>query len=113
METNASIAAIAMIAPPKPPRIGILSAPKDIGVFDTLRSNGLVIPTVTKITRIYKREISPHASSIPSGILRAGFFISSATLQTLVKPPKETKIRPAVEIIDPYPNGTKLSKLPG
>ena len=101
VEINARIAAMAIIPPPIPPRIGIASAPREIGVREVPRSKGLVNPIVTKITSKYSSDIMPQDKNIPRGIFRPGSLHSSAILQTLVKPPNETKIRPAVENIEP------------
>ena len=111
LEINAKIAAMAIIAIPISPRN--VPAPREIGVSDPSKRTGSTIPIVTKITKRYKIEIIPHERNIPRGIFRPGFLHSSATLQILVKPPNEIKIRPAVENIELNPCGAKLSKLDG
>jgi hypothetical protein len=111
VEINAKIAAMAIIAIPISPRN--VPAPREIGVSDSPKRTGSTIPIVTKITKRYKSEIIPHERNIPRGISRPGFLHSSATLQILVKPPNEIKIRPAVENIELNPCGAKLSKLEG
>jgi len=90
---NAKIAAIAIIIPPNPVSIGILSAPIEIGVSDIDNSDGSTSPIVMNITTKYSKEIIPHARNIPSGIFLPGFLHSSATLHTLVSPPNEGGLR--------------------
>lgn len=95
VEINAKIAAIAIMTTPILPRK--VPAPREIGVRELCSWVGSTKPIVTKITNTYRSEIIPQERNIPSGIFRPGFLTSSATLQILVIPPNDMKIRPAVE----------------
>ena len=86
-------------------------APKDMGIKECVSVSCSNKPTVTKTTETYNVEIIPHARNIPSGMFLLGFLISSATLQTLVRPIKDMKTKPAVEKIGLTPcvvNGSNL-----
>jgi len=103
VEINAKMAAILIAMVPNPWRIGMLLAAREIGVSEVFNCDGGATPIVTKITNIYIIDIKPHERNIPNGISRAGVLHSSATLQTLVRPPKEMNTRPAVENIEENP----------
>src|SRR5690606_37387564 len=81
------------------------SAAVATGVRSERRSTGSRTATMMNTPATYTNDVTPSDSIIPRGMLRSGFFTSSATLATFVSPAYETNTKPTVENNPSMPNG--------
>ena len=78
-----------------------------IGVSELANSSPVNTPTVTNSVAAYTNIITIMEEINPLGIFFLGFFTSSATHATVNNPPKDTKMRAALETISPAPKALK------